>query len=126
MGLGVIDILKLAGLTLTPHCRFVRHQDDRYPVEELRRRDWLELYQSYQGRPVFHKVNQLVSFYGLPGTRVAFYGVYKVLGYRPAPEGTVIAECPWFEKWQQEARFFYDLECDSRFDELRDRLVIDW
>jgi hypothetical protein len=126
MGLGVIDILKLAGLTLTPHCRFVRHQDDGYPVEELRRRDWLELYQSYQGRPIFHKVNQFVSFYGLPGTRAAFYGVYKVLGHWPAPEGTVIAECPWFEKWQQEARFFYDLECDSRFDELRDRLVIDW
>ena len=77
--IGVLDILKIAGFSATPRSRLVRHQHDRYPAEELRRHGWLELYQSYQGRSVFHHVDQIVSFYGVRGTRAAFYGVYKVL-----------------------------------------------
>lgn len=73
MPLGVIDILKLSGVLVTPHSRFVRHQDDRYPVAELRRNNWLEVYQGYQRRPVFHRTDQLISFYGLAGTRAAFF-----------------------------------------------------
>jgi hypothetical protein len=45
MALGVLDILKLHGFDPALRTKFVRHQHDRYPVEELRRQDWLELYQ---------------------------------------------------------------------------------
>ncbi len=53
------------------------------------RRDWLELYQRYQSKPKFHGVKQIVSFCGLSDTRAGFYGVYKVLGHRPASEGAI-------------------------------------
>ena len=70
--LGLVDILKVAGFDPTLPTKLVRHQDRRYPVEELRRRGWLELYQSYQGKPKFHGVKQIVSFYGLSAHAQAF------------------------------------------------------
>jgi len=118
--LGLVDILKFASFDPTLPTKLVRHQDRRYPVEELRRRGWLELYQSYQGKPKFHGVKQIVSFYGLSGTRAGFFGVYKVLGYHSASEGRTLTQ-----KWS-EAQFFYDLERDPQFDDFRDRLIIDW
>jgi hypothetical protein len=62
----------------------------------------------------------------MSGTRAGFYGVYRVLGYNPASKGRILPGCRWSEEWNQEAQFFYDLERDERFDDLRDRLIIDW
>jgi len=126
MEIGLIDILKLAGFDSSLSTRLVRHQDRRYPLAEFRRRGWLELYQSYQSKPKFHGVDQIVSFYGLPGARAAFYGVYNVRGHRPASDGLTLVDCDWSQRWNQESKFFYDLECDSRFDDFRDRVIIDW
>jgi len=111
---------KSRGLRSTLPTKLVRHQDHRYPVEELRRHGWLELYQSYQSKLRFHGTRQIVSFYGLTGTRAGFFGVYRVLGYHSASDGHTPTQ-----KWS-EAQFFYDLERDPRFDDLRDRLIIDW
>jgi len=124
MTLDVVDILKLFGFDPTLRTKFVRHQDDRYPIREFLH--WLELYQSYQSKPRFHDVVQIVSFYGLPGTRAGFYGVYRVLGHRPARDGPTPEMCPSSQQWQGECRYFYDLDLDPRFNELRNRLIIDW
>lgn len=126
MILGLLDILQLSGFSWTAETRLVRHQDNRYPVDELVRGGWLELYQKYQGRPVFRRVDQIISFYGLPGTRAAFYGVYHVQGEKAASAGDTVPECPWSVRWHQEAGFFYDLHRDTRFDDLRHRIVVDW
>lgn len=126
MVIGLVDVLKLAGFDPSLPTRLVRHQDRRSPVSELRRRDWLELYQSYQRKPKFHGVEQIISFYGLGGTRAGFYGLYRVLGHRPAAEGPTLTACDWSQRWHLENQFFYDLERDARFDDLRDRLIIDW
>jgi hypothetical protein len=123
--LGLVDILKLAGFDPSIPTKLVRHQDHRQSVQELRRQGWLELYQSYQSKPKFHGVKQIVSFYGLSGTRAGFYGVYKVLGYRSGSEGRTLASCELSQKWR-ESQFFYDLERDPQFDDFRDRLIIDW
>ncbi len=124
--LGLVDILKIAGFDPSVATKLVRHQDRRYPVEELRRHDWLELYQSYQAKPKFHLAKQIVSFCGLSGTRAVFHGVYRVLGHRPAKEGPVPPSCGWSQEWNRTAQFYYDLERDTRFDDLRGRVIIDW
>ncbi|MGH9429940.1 MAG: GIY-YIG nuclease family protein [Terriglobia bacterium] len=95
-------------------------------MEELRRDGWLELYQAYQSKSLFHDVKQIVSFYGLSGSRAGFYGVYKVLGHHPKREGLTPNECELSRQWNRGPGFFYDLERDRRFDDLRDRLIIDW
>ena len=128
MTLGLVDILKLAGFDQKVPTKLVRHQDRRYPVTELRRHDWLELYQSYQSKPKFHGAQQIVSFYGLPGTRAGFYGVYRILGHKghqPLDE-PMLAACEWSKEWNRDAKYFYELRRDSRFDDLRDRIIIDW
>jgi hypothetical protein len=128
--IGLINILKFSGFDPDPslRTRLVRHQDRRYPVQVLRRNDWLELYQSYQAKPKFGKAKQIISFYGLPGTRAGFYGVYRGLAYRAhqAGEGPMLNSCDWSKAWNQDAKHFYELERDSRFDDLRDRMIIDW
>jgi hypothetical protein len=87
---------------------------------------WHELYRSYQRKPGFHGVERIVSFYGSPGTHAGFYGVYQVLGHRPGAEGSTLDLCPWSRQWNSEVKFFHDLKRDSRFDDLRNRLIIDW
>lgn len=124
MILGLVDILKLAGFDQNLPTRLVRHQDRRYPVEELVRHGWLELYQQFQSKPKFHHAEQIVSFYGLSGNRARFYGVYRVLGNTPA--SAELSRLPAGETWGRESDYFYDLERDFRFDDLRDRLIIDW
>jgi hypothetical protein len=127
MALGLIDILKLSGFDPTLPTKLVRHQDRRYPVGELRRHDdWLELYQSYQSKPRFHRADQIVSFYGMSGTHAGFHGVYKVLGHSPASEGPTPPSCGHSQEWQLSSKFFYNLERDTRFDDLRGRVIIDW
>jgi hypothetical protein len=120
----LLDILKLAGFKATLPTKLVRHKDDRYPG--LRHHNWFELYQAYQSNPKFHDVKQIVSFYGLPGNRAGFYGVYKVLRHRPAREGPTPSECEFSQRLNRRSKFFYDLKRDHRFDYLRDRLIIDW
>lgn len=115
LALGILDILGLAGLTLGRRARFVRRQTDQYPVDELRRDGWFELYQSYQRRPVFHGVEYVVAFYGLPGVRAGFYGVYRVRGVRASSEGPAPTTCPWVADWRAKTRYFYDVELDPRF-----------
>ncbi|HEU4365126.1 MAG TPA: GIY-YIG nuclease family protein [Candidatus Krumholzibacteria bacterium] len=124
--MSLLEILKLRGFDPSIPGRLVRHQDDRFPVEVLRRHAWFDLYQRYQRRPVFYRCGQIVAFYGLPGTRAAFHGVYRVNGVHPASDGEVLPECPWSREWHEIANHYYDLERDSRFDEFRDRLIIDW
>jgi hypothetical protein len=130
MEIGLIDILKLAGFDPDPalRTRLVRHQDRRYHVKDLRRQGWLELYQSYQAKPKFGRAKQIVSFYGLPGARAGFYGVYRVLACRDhkAGQGPIVESCEWSKRWDLDSKYFYELERDSRFDDFRDRIIIDW
>lgn len=126
MAIELTDVLKLAGFDPALRTRVVRHKTEKYNVKELRRRDWLELYQAYQSRNVFDGIKQVVSLYGLSGNRAGFYGVYKVERRRPGTEGPILAECEWSKEWNHRTKFFYDLDRDRRFDDLRDRIIIEW
>ena len=110
MTLGVLDMLGFYGFDRDCRAKLVRHKEDKYPVEELLRNGWLDLYQSYQGKPRFHNMDAIVSFYGLTGTRTCFYGVFKVIRHRPGSEGTIPANCPWVKEWREKCPHFYDLE----------------
>jgi hypothetical protein len=121
----LIEVLSRAGFDPNIATKLVRHTDHAgHPVQLLRQGDELELYQSYQGLPKFRGAMQIVSFYGLPGTRAGSYGVYKVLGCQPVSEARPLQPSQiWMVGGSQ---FFYELERDPRFHDLRDRLIIDW
>ena len=126
MILGLVDILKMAGFDERKTTKLVRHQSQYDSIEELRRNDWLEIYQAYQKKSVFHKAKQIISFYGLPNNRAGFYGVYEVQGHLPVNQGALLVGCPTVERWRTTCEFFYVLKHDERFNDFRDRLIIDW
>jgi hypothetical protein len=126
MDIGFLEMLKLLGFDDAMPFRLVRHTSKEGPIDEFRRRGWLDLYQSYHGKPVYGDAKQIISFYALPGTRACFYGVYEVLGCRPAEQGAILAGCPLSEVWRRQSNCFYELKHDERFDSLRDRLIIEW
>lgn len=124
--LGILDMLGLYGFDRKKRVKLVRHKHDKYPVDESLRRGWLDNYQAYQSRPVFHNLDAILSFYGLSGTRACFYGVYAVLGHKSAGEGPVLADCPWSQHWQDECKYYYNLQRLPGYEPLEHRLVIDW
>ncbi len=59
--LGIIDMLQLYGYDAkNTRAKIVRHKEAKYPVDELLRNDWLDLYQSYQGKGRFDSVDVIV------------------------------------------------------------------
>ncbi len=122
--LGIVELLKLRGFDPTLPTKFVRHQDSRYDVNDLMRRGWLEFYQATQRNPVFDQCMQIISFIGAGGTKARFIGVFRVLGqkhdgrsYRP-PKGFPRILCKY--------RYIYDLEHQTGYEDLENRIVIEW
>lgn len=124
--LGILDMLGFYGFDRDCRAKLVRHKEDKYPVQELHRNGWLDLYQSYQGKPRFDNLDVIVSFYDLAGTRSCFYGVFKVVGRRPASDGPALNTCPWVSDWCKVCPHYYDLERLPGYEAIEHRLVIDW
>lgn len=103
----------------------VRHQDQELDTSDIYRRGQIELYQSFQSRPVFKKYSTLVSFVGLPDMEAVFVGVYHV-GAESAPGQKMPP--PQYLAWSEGKTdlYHYELTKDPRFTVLQDRLVVAW
>src|SRR5262245_5286045 len=99
-------------------CKLVRHKDARHPIDEMMRGGWLDLYQSYQGKPRFHNLDKIVSFYGLAGNRSCFYGVFNVVRHLPSQKGPSPKDCPWVNEWRQRCAHYYELERVAGYEPL--------
>jgi len=123
--MNIKELLELRGLGMTARVKMVRHMDVRYDVYELYRTGHLETYQSYQAGPIF-ECDYVVSFLGMERSYAKFIGVYKV-GHRL--DGTDI---PALLSGFPDAEFatgagcFYELKKCAGFEDLENRVVIDW
>jgi len=122
--IGIVDLLRLCGFDPSCRSKLVRHQDKRWESHDLLRSGWLDVYQSFQSRPVFDNLDYIISFIGVGGTQARLVGVYKVLGRRPGRTGVLPAGCPYLE-WQTSSHF-YELERQAGFEALEHRVVIEW
>jgi hypothetical protein len=124
--IGLSEIFKTRGFEPTKESvKIVRHKRDGLDLEMYVRRGWLETYQSFQGKPRFDGLNQIISFIGEEGLMSRFVGVYDVVGRIPATEAILPVGCP--EDVRCEASgYFYILRKRSGFEDLEDRLVIGW
>lgn len=120
----ISELLVLRGLNTKAKIKLVRHQDKRYDVWELYRTGHLETYQSYQAGLIF-ECEYIVVFLGLEGSRARFVNVYKVNGSRPASEMPVPSNFPHSDMVKSTDIFYY-LETLTGFEDLKDRVVIDW
>jgi hypothetical protein len=123
--LGLVNVLEFFGFDPKVRAKLVRHQDKRYDVHDLIRRDWFEAYQSFQSRPVFDGLDFIVSFVGLSGTQARLVGIYRVLAPHESRVGRLPSGCPYVE-WKQSARRYYQLERQDGFEAIENRLVVDW
>lgn len=122
--LGVLDLLTMRGFDSSRPAKLVRHQWAKGDIRNLVIHGWLDAYQSYQSRPVFDGCEYIVSFVGTEGTRARFIGVYRVLGRRDGHQVPLPPGCP-YEKWQK-CPYYYDLERVPGFEDLENRIVIEW
>lgn len=118
-------LLQPFGLDISRRTKLVRHQDHRVDLSALYRADQFDIYQSFQGRPVFSNCDQIVSFMGDAGSHAVFVGVYQVEGGSAPCQGK-LPEGFLFPNMDVSNHYFYTLIKDERFADLKDRLVIDW
>lgn len=121
--IGIVDLLRVCGFDPSCRSKLVRHQDQRWESHGLLRRGWLDVYQSFQSRPVFDNLDYIISFIGAGGTQARLVGVYKVLGRRPGSSGVLPPGCPYLE-WKN-SEYFYELERQTAFESLEHRVVIE-
>lgn len=105
--------------------KLVRHKDSRFNVEGLRDSGWLETYQKYQSKPIFDGCDYLVVFIGEESFASRFIGVYSVGPRKSAAETHLPSDCP-FTDWTVPENVYYTLTKCSGFEDLEDRVVIDW
>jgi len=85
----------------------------------------IETYQSYQAKAIFESCNYIVCFLGLENSKAKFIGVYRVTGQGSSKDFLLPADFPYPEMLETD-HFHYDLELVPGFDDLVDRVVIDW
>ena len=125
--IGLSELLAARGFVPDPkHVKLVRHKDSRFDLEALRTAGWLDTYQKYQSKPVLDGCKQIVVFLGEESFNSRFVGVYDVGARLPASESTLPLGCPLPPEWARPDHFYYPLDKRSGFEDLEDRLVIDW
>jgi hypothetical protein len=123
--LAIEHLLQPYGLNLEKRIKLVRHIDQRLDVTALYRAGQFELYQSLQSRAVFDNCDLVISFLGEAGTHALFVGVYAVKnvskrGPHELPKDFL------YPQMDVSNHFKYSLAKEDSFDELQDRLVIEW
>lgn len=131
--LGIVDLLALRGFDQTRPAKLVRHGGEFDMDELVRTKACFDYYQATQGRPVFDGCERIVSFIATGGACARFVGVYRVKGRsndcrpRPAPHGfpsQYVNGSP--SRYVEYNHYFYDLEKEAGYEDLEDRVVIDW
>ena len=126
--LGLAELLEIKGLDLSKEIKIVRHQDKRYNVREMLEKGQLEIYQSYQTNPIFD-CDFVVSTIGDESTKSIFYNVYKVIDKKKAKEVPLKGEYIFKDlvaEIIQKDGWYYRLERIEGFEDLSDRVVIEW
>lgn len=109
----------------------VRHASSNTPVKWIYEQglQHLETYQSGQSEPIFDGCDYIVSFLGDGGIQAKFIGVYRNLGKAirgkdaafKNPQGPPVLVSALANDTIQ-----YHFERDTRFDNLREKIVIHW
>ena len=125
MAITLLELLAARGFNADHgRVKLVRHKDARWDVDSLRRQGWFDLYQQYQSKPVFDGCDQIIAFVGEEGYSSRFVGVYDVGRGEPSEEHPLPSGFLYTE-WGN-SHFFYPLVKRPGFDDLEDRVVIDW
>ncbi|MGJ8562821.1 MAG: GIY-YIG nuclease family protein [Alphaproteobacteria bacterium] len=119
------DILRIRGFDVTARTKMMRHQDSRYDVEMLFRREFLESYQSVQGGK-YLECDYLIAFIGKNSTKAVFAGIWKVHRRLDMPDLSYVEDFPYPDFFKEPSDYHYSLEQVPGYDDLIGRMVLDW
>lgn len=121
-------LLQFYGLDTSKKIKVARHKDERrgYDLPLLYQMGQFDIYQSYQEGPDFHGCDYLVSFLGTNNNQAFFIGVYKINSIRKASEVPLPLNFFYYDIYKPSRNYYYELEEISGFEDLRERLVIEW
>ena len=124
--IGLSEMLRARGFEPNlKRVKVVRHKDARFDLEALRSSGWFETYQKYQAKPVFDGCDNIVVFMGEEHGASRFLGSYKLDARIAVAESPPLPpECPHIG-WADDG-FYYALTKQEGFEDLEDRLIIDW
>lgn len=110
--LSINELLYTRGLPKEAKAKFVRHADKREPILENYKNDLPKFlyYQGEQSRPIFHNCQYIIVFLGMEGKRSRFIGVFEVKGYEV----------------KENKKYQYNLTEAKGFEDLKERVIIDW
>lgn len=124
--IGFIELIRASGFVAdTRKVKLVRHKGDALDMDQLRNEGWFETYQCFQGKPVFDGCTHIISVIGEDATASRFVGIYEVQGRTTASSIQLPEHCP-YPQWGTGSKVFYTLRKCSGFEDLEDRVVIDW
>lgn len=134
--MNINELLQLRGLDLSKKIKILRHKDSRdhggqkLDCHRLHRDGWLLTYESFQSTDLLN-CDYTVAMLGLERNRAVFVGVRKVIEKGRRAQKTDLPDgCPLQEIWTEpetfKNAFFYELEPVPGFEDLEDRVVVDW
>lgn len=107
--------------------KLIRHQDSKYDTKLLYELNQLEFYQSIQSGNPFKDADYILSFLGYEQTKAIFIGAYKVVSMTEFDREIHAISGYIYEEIIDQPLNYYKLEkVDSIFDDLIDRIVIEW
>lgn len=124
----LLDYLKFCGLEVDANkkVKLLRHKDSRVDINDLIRLGQFNYYQAVQKKPILHNCDYMVSFLGLESSESILFGVYKInkvslVKKEKRPKNFLLPEI-----CNKDDIYFYHLEKLGGFEELENRLIIDW
>lgn len=120
--MNIVELLTLRGLDEHAKVKLVRHQDSRHDLYELVTSGLIETYQACQSKPVL-ECDYMASFLGLPRGKARFLGLYRVTGRSTVAEVQLPKD---YTLPENPENLFYFLEKVPGFEDLEQRVVIDW
>lgn len=103
--------------------KLARHADPKWDLKRILREGHFHDYQSRQADEVFKGAELVIALMGEHGSRSRFLGVYRVRGVA-AEQRPYLPGYPFPDMGM--GKYWYDLEHLDGFEELEDRLVVDW
>jgi hypothetical protein len=130
------ELLKNRGFDFSRDTILVRHKDKRVNIFDLVDQNYFEYYNSMQSRKTFENKKHMIVFIGLESTKALFHNIYRINGTKDFrsiefPEGykNIFPEW-WTAEYRQglitKQAKWYNLESLSGFDDLKERIIIDW
>jgi len=120
------DLLKSCGFNLNCSFKLVRHKLSNECMEKLINNDLFEEYQRINGEERF-ECDYLISFIAKESKKALFWGIFKVNGKINANKANIKDE---YLKELYNNDFsnyvYYDLQKQSGFEDLEQRVIIDW